>query len=76
GFAVLFPGQYSRKEALHRAGRDAVKLAIVASLMLFVAAFLEGFGRQLIQDNFARYVIGWGIGLLWLTWFASGRRRK
>ncbi|MEO9515871.1 MAG: stage II sporulation protein M [Paracoccaceae bacterium] len=76
GFAVLFPGQYSRKEALRRAGRDAVKLAIVASLMLFVAALLEGFGRQLIQDRTARYVIGWGIGLLWLTWFASGRRRK
>lgn len=75
GFAILFPGQNTRREALRLAGRDAVKLALVAALMLFVAALLEGFARQLVQDMTTRYVIGWGIGGLWLAWFLLGGRR-
>ncbi|MCF2903858.1 stage II sporulation protein M [Octadecabacter sp. CECT 8868] len=76
GTAVLFPGQNSRKEALRLAGKDAVKLAIVAAVMLVVAALLEGFARQLVQDRTSRYIIGWGIGLLWLAWFTLGGRTK
>jgi uncharacterized membrane protein SpoIIM required for sporulation len=76
GAAVLFPGRYSRKDALRHAGRDAVKLALVAALMLIVAAFLEGFGRQLVQDLGLRLLIGWGIGALWLTWFLLGGRSR
>ena len=76
GSAVLFPGQNTRKEALRLAGRDAVKLAIIAALMLFVAALLEGFARQLIQDAGARYLIGWGVGALWLAWFLLGGRSR
>ncbi len=75
GLAVLFPGQKSRAVALRDAGRDAVKLAIVAAVMLVVAAFLEGFPRQLVQDPTSRYLIGWGIGALWLAWFTLGGRR-
>ena len=76
GSAVLFPGQNTRKEALRLAGRDAVKLAIIAALMLFVAALLEGFARQLVQDTGARYLIGWGVGTLWLAWFLLGGRSR
>ncbi|MEL7114726.1 MAG: stage II sporulation protein M [Pseudomonadota bacterium] len=76
GFAVLFPGQFTRKEALRIAGRDAVKLALVAALMLFAAAILEGFFRQTVQDTGVRYMIGWGVGLLWLTWFLFGGRGR
>jgi uncharacterized membrane protein SpoIIM required for sporulation len=75
GAAVLFPGQHSRRHALRIAGRDAVKVALVAALMLFVAALLEAFPRQLVQDREARYIIGWSIGLLWLAWFSFGGRR-
>lgn len=77
GAAVLFPGQMSRAKSLQLAGNDAVKLALIAALMLIAAALLEGFGRQLVQDMTARYVIGWGIGLGWLAWFVlSGRERR
>ncbi len=77
GVAVPFPGQRSRAEALRHAGRDAVKLALVAALMLIVAAALEGFARQLIQDSGTRYIVGWGVGFLWLLWFTlSGRTAK
>lgn len=76
GAAILFPGDRTRREALQRAGRDAVKLALVAAVMLVVAAILEGFFRQTVQDMTARYAIGWGIGLLWLVWVTlAGRGR-
>jgi uncharacterized membrane protein SpoIIM required for sporulation len=76
GTAVLFPGQNTRAEALRHAGKDAAKLAIVAALMLVAAAFLEGFGRQLIQDVNSRLIIGWSIGFLWLAWFFLGGKAK
>lgn len=76
GLAVLFPGQQTRRAALRAAGHDAVKLALIAALMLVAAALLEGFGRQLVQDRTTRIAIGWGIGLLWLLWFLLGGRRR
>ena len=76
GFAVLFPGQLSRSQSLRVAGRDATKLAIVAALMLVAAALLEGFGRQLVQDLTTRLWIGWGVGALWLAWFALAERGR
>lgn len=76
GAAILFPGDLTRRVALQRAGRDAVKLALVAAVMLIVAAILEGFFRQTVQDMTARYAIGWGVGLLWLGWATlAGRGR-
>ncbi len=77
GAAILFPGNLSRSKSLFEAGKDATKLALIAALMLVVAALIEGFGRQLVQDMSARYIIGWGIGLLWLCWVLFvGRVRK
>ncbi len=70
GYAVLFPGQNTRKEALRLAGRDAAKLALVAALMLVAAALIEGFLRQLIQDTNTRYLLGFSFGALWLVWFS------
>ena len=76
GAAILFPGDLTRRAALQRSGRDAVKLALVAAVMLIVAAILEGFFRQTVQDMTARYAIGWGAGLLWLGWATlAGRGR-
>ncbi len=74
GLAVLFPGQLTRGAALRKEGQDAAKLAIMAALMLVAAAILEGFGRQLIVDRNVRIVMGWGIGLLWLTYFLRAGR--
>ena len=74
GLAVLFPGNLRRADALRREGRDAVKLAILAAFMLLVAGVLEGFGRQLITDLETRLAIGWGIGLLWLSYFLTSGR--
>ena len=74
GLAVLLPGNQTRRAALRDRGRDAVKLMILAGLMLIVAAFVEGFLRQLVQSTELRLVIGWGLGLMWLAWLLlSGR---
>lgn len=75
GAALLFPGRRTRRAALAEAGRDAVKLAIVAAIMLIAAAALEGFGRQLVQDTTTRYTIGWAVGALWLAWFTLAGRK-
>ncbi|WP_102958128.1 stage II sporulation protein M [Mangrovicella endophytica] len=74
GHAVLFPGFETRGEALRHAARDATKLAVVAALMLFAAGVLEGFGRQLVTNPYARLAVGWGVGLLWLSWFVLAGR--
>ncbi len=76
GFAVLFPGELTRRDAVRKAGRDATKLALIAVLMLLVAGLLEGFARQLITSTEIRLAVGWGIGALWLSWFMlAGRGR-
>lgn len=74
GLAVLLPGRKTRRAALREKGRDAVKLMILAGLMLIVAGLVEGFLRQLIQPTEWRLAIGWGLGLFWFSWLMfSGR---
>jgi uncharacterized membrane protein SpoIIM required for sporulation len=76
GFAVLFPGAMTRRDAVRVAGRDATKLALIAIVMLLVAGLLEGFGRQLITSTEIRLAVGWGFGLIWLSWFMLAGRRS
>ena len=74
--AVVFPGARARADALRRVGPDAARLAVLAAMMLLVAGLLEGYGRQLVQDPWARIAIGWGMGGLWLTWWLRGGRKS
>jgi uncharacterized membrane protein SpoIIM required for sporulation len=69
GWAVAFPGRASRIAAMAAAGKLAgtVMLGVVA--MLFVAALLEGFVRQLVTLDAARYAIGGSVLLGWLGYF-------
>lgn len=76
GLAVLLPGNFTRREALRRASPDAVKLMILAGLMLIAAALIEGFLRQIIQVTEVRLAIGWGIGALWLAWILLAGREE
>lgn len=76
GFGVLFPGEMPRRDALRHRGRDAVKLALLAALMLVVAAILEGYFRQTVQDTDLRLTIGWGMGAFWLLYLSAAGRGK
>jgi uncharacterized membrane protein SpoIIM required for sporulation len=77
GLALIFPGRSTRRAALRRDGRDAVKLAVLAAAMLVIAALLESFVRQRVGDSGIRLAIGWGVAALWLAYFAlAGRGRR
>ena len=45
-------------------------------IMLLVAGLLEGFARQLITDDFARYAIAAVMFAFWVAYFALGGRRR
>ncbi|MDH3233259.1 MAG: stage II sporulation protein M [Alphaproteobacteria bacterium] len=74
GRAVIFPGEYTRLQNLARAGRRAGVIVIGAVLMFFVAALLEGFGRQLILQTDQRFLVAGVTAVLWGLYFVrSGR---
>ncbi|HEY0116641.1 MAG TPA: stage II sporulation protein M [Allosphingosinicella sp.] len=75
GWSVVFPGDESRLVAATRSGKTAAKVMVGVVIMLMVAAFLEGFGRQLIENSFVRYGIGLAMLLLWLAYFYVPRGR-
>lgn len=73
GWAVAFPGEVDRLQAVTAAGRRAAIVMGGVVVMLFFAGLLEGFGRQLIGDTTTRYVIGLSTGVLWLLYFYGPR---
>lgn len=75
GWAVAFPGERSRVDAAMEAGRRAATAMAGVVVMLLVAGLLEGFARQLVQNDIARYATAGATGLFWLTYFYWPRRR-
>ncbi|ESQ73653.1 stage II sporulation protein M [Asticcacaulis sp. AC402] len=77
GRRLIFPGDVPRKESLMVAGRLTGTVMIGVAAMLTVAGCLEGFGRQMITDTWARFAIGGAMLTLWLIYFLLvGRERK
>ena len=74
GGAVAFPGRKTRMESMRNAGEKASMVIIGAIVMLFLAALLEGFGRQLINSDTVRYTIAGASLLFWLGYFYLPRR--
>jgi len=69
GWTLAFPGKDSRAQALSKAGRTAGALMGGVVVMLLCAGMLEGFARQLINNDIARYAIGYSLLALWLAYF-------
>jgi len=76
GGAVAFPGRHTRMESMRRAGEKAAMVIIGAVVMLFIAALLEGFGRQLINSDPVRYTIAITSLIFWLGYFYLPRKRR
>lgn len=76
GWTVAFPGRAARVEALAEAGRTAATVMAGVVVMLFVAGLLEGFARQLVKDDLARYAIAVSSGLIWAAYFYAPRRAE
>ncbi|MGE0180049.1 MAG: stage II sporulation protein M, partial [Sphingomonas sp.] len=75
GWAVVFPGEETRMAAATRAGRTSAIAMGGVLVMLLVAGLLEGFGRQLIVNDLARYAIGSTMLAGWLLYFYIPRRQ-
>jgi uncharacterized membrane protein SpoIIM required for sporulation len=75
GWAVAFPGGYTRMEAVRRAGRRAGVVMCGVVVMLFAAGLLEGFARQLIQSDLIRYAVATTTAVIWAGYFYLPRRR-
>jgi len=72
----IFPGKLSRMAALAKHGKEAAIVAFGCIIMFMCAGLLEGFARQLITDDTARYAIGLVIFALWMAYFSLGGRRS
>jgi uncharacterized membrane protein SpoIIM required for sporulation len=74
GWAVTFPGERTRVEAAGHAGRRGAVVMGGVVVMLFAAALLEGFARQLVRVDLARYAIAGLTAVLWGGYFYWPRR--
>ena len=75
GWAVAFPGRLSRLDSMAEAGRLSGTVMAGVVVMLFVAALLEGFVRQLVTVEALRYVIGVTMLGIWLAYFYGTARK-
>jgi uncharacterized membrane protein SpoIIM required for sporulation len=76
GWALAFPGNLSRLDALIAAGRRAAVVMAGVVVMLAVAGLLEGYGRQLVQNTLIRYTVGATMLTLWCTYFYLRRDER
>ena len=62
GYALIAPGQFSRKQALFLAGSDAIKIMYGVFAMLMIAAFIEAFwSSSSTVPNSVKYMVGAGL---------------
>jgi uncharacterized membrane protein SpoIIM required for sporulation len=73
---MVFPGTRPVLAAAAEAGRRAAVVMVGVVLMLVVAGLLEGIGRQLIDDTYARLTVGGFMLLFWLAYFFAFARQK
>ena len=76
GMAIAFPGADSRMAAAVKAGRISATAMIGVVLMLAVAGLLEGVGRQTVESDGLRAIIGASVLAGWLIYFYAWRPRK
>jgi uncharacterized membrane protein SpoIIM required for sporulation len=72
--SLAFPGRHTRLANLALKGRMATRIIMGAVVMFFLAALLEGFGRQLINDPAWRYGIALVSLVFWGGYFGLAGR--
>jgi uncharacterized membrane protein SpoIIM required for sporulation len=73
GRSMAFPGNRPVLKATVEAGRRAAMVMTGVVLMLVVAALLEGFARQLVDNTPGRFAIGGFMLMLWTAYFFAFR---
>lgn len=74
GRAVAFPGELTRMESMRAKAEQAAIILGGVVVMMFVAGLLEGFGRQLIQNDWIRYGVGGFMLTFWMLYFFLPRK--
>lgn len=78
GWAIIAPGNFSRKQALINAGKRGMSLVYGAIFLLLIAAFVEAFWSSIssIPPTTKYYVgiAGWLLVIGYLTLLGRGRR--
>ncbi len=69
GWSLVFSGNLSRLRSASKAGGKAALVVAGVVIMLLFAGLLEGFGRQLITSDLARYSIAAATGTIWFVYF-------
>ena len=69
GLAIAFPGRLSRTDSAVSAGRTAATAMIGTVIMLAIAGLLEGVGRQTVNNDAMRMLIGSAVLIAWLAYF-------
>lgn len=73
GRSLAFPGRKSVLQSTAEAGRRAALVMTGVVLMLIIAALLEGFARQLVDQTPGRFAIGGFMLAFWLAYFFAFR---
>lgn len=77
GGAIVAPGRHTRLRALRHAGLDGAVLISGATLLLFVAAFVEAFWSSSAwvppAGKYASGAVAWGLVIYYLGWVGRGR---
>jgi uncharacterized membrane protein SpoIIM required for sporulation len=75
GTALLFPGPYSRLDALRLKGTDAIKLVLGTIPLFIFAGVIEGMFSRLAIPVWTRYGFAIITGILWYVYLFLPRRR-
>jgi uncharacterized membrane protein SpoIIM required for sporulation len=67
--AMLFPGRRTRSAQLAAAGRGTAPLIVGAVIMLFIAAIIEGYIRQMFPDMRLRWGVAAATAAFWMWYF-------
>ena len=76
GRSMAFPGTRPVAQAAAEAGRRAATVMTGVVLMMVVAAVLEAFPRQLVDNTPGRFAIGGFMLVFWLVYFFALRPRR
>lgn len=76
GRSMAFPGERPVLQAAAEAGRRAAQVMAGVVLMLVIAAMLEGFARQLIDNTPGRFVVGGFMLAFWCAYFFAFRGNR
>ncbi|MDH3626791.1 MAG: stage II sporulation protein M [Acidobacteriota bacterium] len=77
GQAVVFPEKEGRLETLAARGRELAYVTVGALIMFLIAAVIESFFRQLVQDIVIRWTLAGITLVMWVCFFCfAGRGHK